>query len=253
MPDILRTLHGRDELLAATGNDAFIRWECEESFLARWWRFGDAFAFLRYNEFRASTNLNVIGTPADADRLLGALAVTGIDERATGISVEQALLPVAQRYFKLGPGGDWDWMWTTTAPSCQRAEQLVVELDDSADGPELLRLNEIGNPTAESLPGQGVTELWLGVREAGRIVAAGAMHRTGGGAPHLTGIVTHPEARGRGLGAAVTAALTRAALDRADVSTLGMYSENDTARRIYGRLGYQTAHAWASRRFADQV
>ena len=97
------------------------------------------------------------------------------------------------------------------------------------------------------MPGTGVTERWLGVRVAGTIVAAGALHRTGAGAPHLTGIVTHPDARGRGYGAAVTAALTRVALADSGVCTLGMYAGNDVARRLYERLGYRTAYGWASR------
>lgn len=252
MPDILRTLHGSDELLAASNDDPFIRWECDPALLGTSWCVGRAFAFLRYNEFRGTTYLNLIGPAQDANRLLASLVARGIDERVSGVSMDQALLPVARRHFDLGPGGDWDWMWTTTVPQPQPTEHLLVELDDHADGSELLRLNEIGNPTAESMPGQGVSELWLGVREEGRIVAAGALHRTGADAPILTGIVTHPDARGRGFGAAVIAALTRVALERSEVATLGMYSGNETARRIYHRLGYRTGHSWASRRFATR-
>lgn len=251
MSDSFRTLSGRAELLAATDNDPYIRWECDDQLLTRAWVLGDGAAFLRKSHHRGTTHLNLFGSEHDADLLLrnlvdADLLADGVD----GISVEQSLLPVAERHFALGRGGDWDWMWTVDEPSAQPGEAAVIELDDDADGAELLALNEIGSPTAESRPGEGITELWLGVREKGRILAAGAMHRTGGGAPHLAGIVTHPDARGRGFGAAVTEALTRAALDRSGVASLGMYSDNDVARRLYHRLGFRTAHAWASRGFA---
>ncbi|GAB3589154.1 GNAT family N-acetyltransferase [Calidifontibacter terrae] len=245
MTDDLRTLHGRDELLATTDNDPYIRWECSADLLEVAWQFGDAVGFRRRSPFRRMTQLNLVGPGADIAALVDALLANGWPE-VSGVSVDQEHLSLMEDRLPLGQGGDWDWMWTTTAPALPAGIE-VVELNDTSDAPELLRLNEIGNPTAESEPGKGVTERWLGVRTAGRILAAGALHRTGAGAPHLTGIVTHPRARGQGLGAAVTAALTAAAIASDGVCTLGMYSGNDVARRLYHRLGYRTAHAWASR------
>lgn len=240
----LRTFAGHASLLAATGNDPFVRWEVEPALVERSWGYGAAFAFRRHSTHRRSTSLNLFGPSDDAAHLLGALPdLSGI----TAISVEPHLLEVVASRVDLEAGGDWDWMWTQQAPAPQPAESQVEVLDDAADGADLLRLNEIGSPTAESHPGEGITELWLGIRQQDRIVAAGALHRTGGGAPHLTGIVTHPQARGLGLGTAITAALTRRALELAGVCTLGMYSGNDVARHVYQGLGYATAHAWCSR------
>lgn len=54
--------------------------------------------------------------------------------------------------------------------------------------------------------------------------------------------------RGQGLGVAVTAGLTRRGIAGSGVCTLGMYSDNDLARRLYTHLGYRTAYAWCSRR-----
>ncbi len=248
MTDDLRILHGAPAVLAASGNDPYVRWEASPDMLDVAWQWGDAVGFRRRRHFRPSTQLNVIGPDDDVVALVE--AVLALDPQVSGVSVEQAQLPLLEQRLSLGPGGDWDWMWTTTAPAAPN-DVTLAELDDAADAAELVRLNEIGNPTAESEPGTGMTELWLGVREDGRadgrILAAGAVHRTGAGAPHLTGIVTHPDARGRGYGAAVTAALTRHAVASDGVCTLGMYSGNDVARRLYNRLGYRTAHAWASR------
>ena len=66
--------------------------------------------------------------------------------------------------------------------------------------------------------------------------------------PHLASIATHPDVRGTGLGAAVTAALTRQLLAEGhEVVTLGMYADNVVARRMYLRLGYRCAHEFSSR------
>lgn len=246
MSDTLHVLSGHAALLDATHDDPFVRWDVDPGLLDTSWSYGEAFAFRRHSAHRRLTSLNVFGP---VDDVAGRFASLGEVDGIGGISVDAHLLDLAAAHFELdGPGGDWDWMWTEQAPAHTPQEGLVVQLDDGRDGAELLRLNEIASPSAESHPGEGITELWLGVRERGQIVAAGAMHRTGGGAPHLTGIVTHPAARGRGFGTAVTAALTRHAVEADGVCTLGMYSDNDTARHVYSGLGYRTAHAWCSRR-----
>jgi len=87
---------------------------------------------------------------------------------------------------------------------------------------------------------------WAGVRRSGRLLGAGALCSAPSGTPHLRAIVTHPDHRGTGLGAAVTAFLTREGLRDSPVVTLGMYSDNDAARRLYHRLGYTTSHRWLS-------
>jgi predicted GNAT family acetyltransferase len=69
------------------------------------------------------------------------------------------------------------------------------------------------------------------------------------GVPHLASIATLPAVRGRGLGEAVTSSLTRAALLAGrPVVTLGMYSDNAVARRLYQRLGFGDVRHWSSRR-----
>lgn len=151
-------------------------------------------------------------------------------------------------------GGDWAWLWTRTPPPVERGESALVVLDDTADAAEIQALIDRANPISEGSPGSGLSTLWLGRREGGDLVACGALHRTVTGAPHLTGLLVAPEARGRGLGLAVTAALTRRAIAEAGVATLGVYADNAVARRLYASLGYRTAHVWSSRalRFAGE-
>ncbi|KNX37331.1 GNAT family N-acetyltransferase [Luteipulveratus halotolerans] len=244
------SISDKDELLALTDDDAFVRYDVRLLPEYTPLRVGSAVAFVRLPMMQRPPNLTVIGPDADVEALLRWYAETGLPEAVRGISVEQAHEELLRRHLEVSAGGDWDWMWTTAEPATVPEERVLIELDDARDARDIVRLNEIGSPTAESLPGTGITEHWVGAREAGVLIAAAAVHRTSGGAQHLTGIVVHPDHRGRRLGLAMTAALTRRAVQMDGVSTLGMYSHNDRARALYEHLGYRTAHAWASRRLA---
>lgn len=54
----------------------------------------------------------------------------------------------------------------------------------------------------------------------------------------LAGLTVAPDQRGRGLGAALTAGMTRALLARHDTVALGVYTDNVGAARLYRRLGF---------------
>jgi predicted GNAT family acetyltransferase len=82
------------------------------------------------------------------------------------------------------------------------------------------------------------------------LVACGLRERNVAGYPILTGVTVLARERGRGLGLAVTAYLTRQAIEESGVCTLGMYSDNAVARRVYHGLGYTGDHLWSSRRLA---
>jgi predicted GNAT family acetyltransferase len=89
---------------------------------------------------------------------------------------------------------------------------------------------------------------WFGVRDVDRLVACAAVEEDRPGVPGLASIATDPQYRGRGLGGAVTAGATRWAFERGhEVVTLGMYSDNAVARRMYHRLGFSGDHRWSSR------
>ena len=240
------------DLLTAVGGDPFVRYEIPADLPAPAFISGSSAVMVR------TTHSGRPGLAAIGDAGTLAALFADLSGGAALAGVRTVTLPrngfdvIARQLRLTDQGGEWDWLWTDTRPPVSAAQNLLIELDDRGDAEELTALNARGNPTAESEPGTGRTELWLGVRgPGGAIVAAGALHRTAAGAGHLTGIVVDPAHRGQGLGAAVTAGLTRAAIERPGpvrgVSTLGMYSDNDSARRLYRRLGYRTAHAFSSR------
>ncbi len=55
----------------------------------------------------------------------------------------------------------------------------------------------------------------------------------------IGGVLTHPAHRGRGLAAAVTAAVARAATQRVGIVGLNVAESNPRAGRLYGRIGFE--------------
>lgn len=135
------------------------------------------------------------------------------------------------------PGPRWHWMITRTA--VPHADERVVEVDDPAEVEALLAREA---PDSFARPGLPGIEAWLGVREAVRLVAVGALLRQPDGSGHLRAVTVEAAARGRGLGRLLSTALTRRALTGPRVSSLGVYVDNVPALRIYRDLGYEVAH-----------
>lgn len=254
-PDtLLRRITSHADLLDLTGGDPFVRWGIPDPFTGEVLAGHGAVAVERFG--RRGRGLWVFphsggGEVAIRD-LLEALGGRVADLGTASISVPQEYADQLAATFALGSGGEWDWMWTDREPPAALHEDRLITLDDTDDAAELESLATAHSPTGEGDPGTGRTKLWLGLRAPdGELLAAGAMQTLESGAPHLAGIVTHADHRGRGLARAVTAGLTRHAVAEHGVCTLGMYSANPPARAIYYGLGYHTAYAWHSRRLAD--
>ena len=116
------------------------------------------------------------------------------------------------------------------------------------DEPGIVALIDEDSPRHSARPGDSDVLRWCVVRgDDGRLLACAALVEHVPGVAHLASIVTRADQRGRGLGRAVTAWITRRLLDGgAPVVTLGMYADNDVARRLYRDLGYVDSHHFAS-------
>ncbi|WP_052466725.1 GNAT family N-acetyltransferase [Mobilicoccus massiliensis] len=247
---MLIDLRSRAELRALTGpGDAFARLDPSEE-LRGWGQADGTVAVIRASSFRPPS-LFVWGP--DVAGLLDALIdedVVGRFELA-GVSVPYPARDEVTARFAVAGGGDWDWMWTDRpTPRAPGSHVPLVALDDTRDAAEIAALGA-ENPRFEGVPGQGYNDRWLGVRDAdGTLVACGAVQRLPAGTAHLGGILVASDHRRRGLGTAISAALTDDIVRAEGVCTLGMYSDNDAARALYTRLGYTTDKSWASRRLA---
>ncbi|MBB6628802.1 GNAT family N-acetyltransferase [Nocardioides sp. KIGAM211] len=135
------------------------------------------------------------------------------------------------------------WHWMLTRGPAPEAAASVEEVTDPAEIDAVL---DVANPDSFARPGTPGVECWLGLREAGALVAVGALVRQPDGSGHLRGVSVLPAYAGRGLGTALSAALTRRGLAGPGVCSLGVYVDNAPAVAIYGRLGYVAAHTFAS-------
>ena len=150
----------------------------------------------------------------------------------------------------LAPFSTWDWMQTDRAPAAVGGVD-VARLDPVADAPAIRACLAVANPGTTADPTHPEEAGWFGVRDGSRLLGVFGASWRGGPAPdeerdepsrrswHLHGLAVLPEARRRGLGAALTAAATQAGLDAgAAWVSLGLYADNDAARRIYTDLGF---------------
>lgn len=200
---------------------------------------------------------------------VGWLTVDGPREKAADMfRAVLAELPTRPAGFTLPRGGErllpatlradgvdhWDFRWTHSAPPRQEQEQLVA-VEPKPDQQELAMFLADASPSHSVEPGDPKIRRWVSVRDAnGRLLAIGAdTRRPATGVAHIASIATRRAARGRGLGAAVTAWLTRQTLaDGARVVTLGIYSENAVAQRLYTRLGFAPGAHYSSGRLAQE-
>ena len=226
---------------SATGDDPFARGSAGWRQLRGWRRPGVA-AWCGYRPGHPDPGLAAVGEPGAVAALVDDLA----DRSLLPAGRLRAVLPYgsAGEFGRVAvdgnrPPADWDHLWTRAAPAEQPAEHRVRWLR-SADAGAIDALLDEGNPDSHARPDSAHVRRWAGAfDEDGRLVACGADTAVDAATGNLSAITTHPLARGRGLGAAVTAFLTRAAFaEGADVVTLGLWSWNDPARRIYQRLGF---------------
>jgi GNAT superfamily N-acetyltransferase len=222
----------------------------DESRLHSAWAWGDAAGWVTASRrFTGRAHLVALGPAADAAALVAALAPQD------DVGLGSVTLPRdADRHlpaYRLDPRNNWEWFVTRTPPPVQPGEEAAGWLDpDDGSDAELLALLHRWSPRHDAEPGRPGVLRWAGIRgDDGNLVAAAAHTEHRPGVPRLASVVTHGEHRGQGLGAAVTAWLTRALLaEGTGWVTLGMYSDNDVARRLYLRLGYANDHHFTSGR-----
>ncbi|WP_344670082.1 GNAT family N-acetyltransferase [Catenulispora yoronensis] len=255
----IRRLESAEELFALAGGDYLLRTDAspEESLADQgvaWYAPDGTFAF---------------GGSADGPGLVDWLTVIGTVDSAN-VMLRHALgdLARAPHGFSVPRGADlsglefsepeeWDYMvfdpaWglaIAAQPGEERVEELLPSPEADAEIGDFLK---VANPAHSAKPGWDAIQTWGVVRGAdGSLLACGAYCRRSGGNGYLASIGTHPDVRGQGLGAAVSAWLTRRSLDRGDgFCSLGHWYPNEPARRIYARLGYRTTHQMASGRLA---
>jgi ribosomal protein S18 acetylase RimI-like enzyme len=154
----------------------------------------------------------------------------------------------ADRQALLEPTRPWDWLATGAAPEPVPGEDRVVELTGERTLERVYRCLDAGYPERgrrtydEHLTWFGYVDDDGGLAGVlGADVPPPADLDRGAGV-HLEAVTVLPARRRRGVAAAMTAAATRWGLGRGPVVHLGIWSDNDAARRLYTRLGFVTGH-----------
>jgi len=113
----------------------------------------------------------------------------------------------------------------------------IVELGDAdvADMVELTALTKPG-PFAERTLELGG---YVGVRENGRLIAMAGERMHPDGWAEISAVCTHPDYRGRGLGARVVLTVAKAIRERGILPFLHVAVENTGALRLYQALGFE--------------
>jgi hypothetical protein len=113
----------------------------------------------------------------------------------------------------------------------------VVTLSD-ADAPEMRALAELTQPgpfhaRTHQLGG------FVGVRENGRLIAMAGERLKAPGFTEISAVCTHPDARGRGLAAALMRRVAAGIVARGKELFLHVYPHNKSAIALYERLGFR--------------
>ncbi|WP_446219806.1 GNAT family N-acetyltransferase [Micromonospora sp. IBHARD004] len=229
-----QVLTGRDALLAATGHHPYARHALWHDPEARGWRRDGAVGWLLPPEQGPAGG--ALGAPGPALDVFAGLVADGVLREGQWLHLPRADRDEVTARLTVARLDEWDFLWTTAAPPRQPAEERVVRLTE-ADHPALAALIEESFPTTTSRPGDPRIVDWYGIRDGDRLVACGA-DRSRGDVGFLAGLTVATDRRGRGLGAALTAGMTRALAARYGLVALGVYTDNVGAIRLYRRLGY---------------
>jgi ribosomal protein S18 acetylase RimI-like enzyme len=240
------------ELPVQIRDDALLLLETDPAVLHGAWSTEGGYAFASVDAYGGDPCwLSAFGSP-EAVEILTGTALGELGEKCHGLTMPRGQ-DIARWIGRQEPG-QWDLMCCETEPPRQPGEERVVRIEDPAAVQAFL---DRANPSHSVGADHPEIEHWLGVADeaSGALLAVGAFTRRRHGTAYLASIATAPQSRGQGLGAAVTAALTRQAFAAGDaLCTLAHYSPNDPAQRLYRRLGYRTTHQMQSSRFArDEV
>jgi len=107
-----------------------------------------------------------------------------------------------------------------------------------ADAADMLELATLTKPGPFSLRAQDFGPFW-GIRESGRLIAMAGQRLGQAGLRELSGVCTHPDAQGRGLGRLMSLYGTRKIQEAGDTAYLHAYATNTPAIRLYESIGFR--------------
>lgn len=206
-----------------------------------WSGFG---AYVWQGTHRGEPGITGIGSPKGAAHLVEAIVRDHRDLRHASLPrgwIEHTTPGLVE--YK----ADWDWFWTEKAPDVRSLSAHVSWLT-ARDEPAVRALLEDAMPDAAAWPGDARVRRWAGIRDAElRLAACAADTSYSPAVGHMSAVATATDQRRKGHAVALVGWMTSQYLDEgADLVTLGMYADNEAARRLYGQLGFTCQHRFTS-------
>lgn len=113
-----------------------------------------------------------------------------------------------------------------------------VELLGEEDARAMLELATLTKPGPFTLGAQKFGSFW-GIKQDGRLVAMAGERLKQPGYTELSGVCTHPDARGRGLGRLMSLYVAGKICTRGERVSLHSYATNTAAITLYGSIGFK--------------
>jgi predicted GNAT family acetyltransferase len=123
----------------------------------------------------------------------------------------------------------------TPLPSVADERVLQLTQDDAA---EMLALASLTKPGPFTLKALSLGEFW-GVKIDGRLAAMAGERMKQPGFSELSGVCSHPEFRGSGLGRLLSVFVANRIFARGEVPYLHAYASNANAVRLYESIGFR--------------
>lgn len=125
------------------------------------------------------------------------------------------------------------------------ADRAMPEIEDprieklgEADAEEMLALAVLTKPGPFTLRAQALGDFW-GIKEEGRLIAMAGVRFRQPGLHEISGLCTHPDVRGRGLGRLMMEFMSGRIFARGEQPYLHTYADNAGAIALYERLGFR--------------
>jgi ribosomal protein S18 acetylase RimI-like enzyme len=263
--DQQQDLHRR--LLEALDHDPYLRFELDPGTLETVaTRDGEAVAWVGRHRSGLRWATGLAGDPQDPRHLAAAAALldelagsdVGTDAEVRGVTIPRGGRELLPEGLRVPEPWEWDFWWTVAEPDdaamATTYDGTAVVSDLDAGDARIGLLLDLASPSAPIRPDDPRVVRWAGVEdpagglpETGGLAAVLAVTRPRSGAAHLNDVATHPDRRGRALARLLCGQVTVDALrDGSPAVTLGMYADNDAARRVYSRLGFTCARGQTS-------
>lgn len=168
---------------------------------------------------------------AESLRTLGKLVPP--DESVIMLQADAIALPPGLAAISTAPGVQMVAETPLQTVSDQRVQRLTQ--DDAA---EMLALASLTKPGPFTLGALSLGDFW-GVKVEGRLVAMAGERMKQPGYTELSGVCSHPEFRGGGLGGLLSLFVANQIMARGEIPYLHAYASNTAAIALYETIGFK--------------